>query len=187
MCYGEADGTMAHATTHGVTALFRSARRNAAKIRAGVDKAARADRRAVHQVRVASRRLRAILPILASLDGDRWLEQARAVRRASRALADLRDIDVATGVLETLGADAGWNRLAMHAVEAHCAAVRDDRLKKAGRRLKRIRRQSLAPDLEMARRAIEGSPPSAVTVAVAGEVRRRLTAFQVALDKAGVI
>ncbi|MCU0256267.1 MAG: CHAD domain-containing protein, partial [Vicinamibacterales bacterium] len=54
----------------------------------------------VHQARVASRRLRETLPVLAEADADGIVDRAqRAVRRVTRALGPVRELDVALGLL----------------------------------------------------------------------------------------
>ena len=60
----------------------------------------------VHQARVASRRLREALPLVASGAKGRKLE--RAARRLTRALGPVRELDVALEMLEamTTGSEA---------------------------------------------------------------------------------
>lgn len=56
----------------------------------------------VHQARVASRRLRETLPLLLAAGLDGAVERARrAVRRVTRALGPVRELDVALGLLTT--------------------------------------------------------------------------------------
>jgi CHAD domain-containing protein len=58
------------------------------------------DATGVHQARVASRRLREVLPVLVAEDADKVLARAqRAVRRVTRTLGPVRELDVALGVL----------------------------------------------------------------------------------------
>ncbi len=58
----------------------------------------------VHQARVATRRLREALPLVASGSRGRRLE--RRVRRLTRALGQVRELDVALEMLETLTGEA---------------------------------------------------------------------------------
>ena len=54
------------------------------------------DMRSVHQARVATRRLREALPVLrVSVDGDEITRVRRQVRRMTRALGPVRELDVA--------------------------------------------------------------------------------------------
>jgi CHAD domain-containing protein len=63
------------------------------------------DTRSVHQARVASRRLREALPVLRrSVDSEVLGRVRRQVRRMTRALGPVRELDVALGHLDELGA-----------------------------------------------------------------------------------
>jgi CHAD domain-containing protein len=63
------------------------------------------DMRSVHQARVASRRLREALPVLrASVDGHVLARVRRQVRRMTRALGPVRELDVALAHLDELAA-----------------------------------------------------------------------------------
>ena len=57
---------------------------------------------AIHDARVATRRLRAALDVIGDRDGGRFEEAAELVRRASRALGKARDIDVSLDLLADL-------------------------------------------------------------------------------------
>jgi CHAD domain-containing protein len=70
--------------------------------------AAAGEVRGVHRARVATRRLRAWLPALTGLAGTGQLRRLRrAVRRFTRALGPVRELDVALGHLDTIGREAG--------------------------------------------------------------------------------
>jgi len=58
----------------------------------------------VHQARVATRRLREALPLVAS--GSRGRKLERRVRRLTRALGPVRELDVALEMLDTMAVDA---------------------------------------------------------------------------------
>src|SRR5512134_188457 len=61
------------------------------------------DALAVHQARVASRRLREALPVVGPAAGVRRLQRAmRHVRLVTRALGPVRELDVAQEVLQAL-------------------------------------------------------------------------------------
>jgi CHAD domain-containing protein len=63
------------------------------------------DTRSVHQARVATRRLREALPVLrASLDEDALGRAERQVRKMTRALGPVRELDVALAHLDELAA-----------------------------------------------------------------------------------
>jgi CHAD domain-containing protein len=70
--------------------------------------AAAGEVRGVHRARVATRRLRAWLPALGGLaDAGPLRRLRRAVRRLTRALGPVRELDVALGHLDSIGRDAG--------------------------------------------------------------------------------
>ncbi|MGH9172814.1 MAG: CHAD domain-containing protein, partial [Vicinamibacterales bacterium] len=61
------------------------------------------DMRSVHQARVATRRLREALPVLSASISTRSLGRVRRqVRRMTRALGPVRELDVALGHLDEL-------------------------------------------------------------------------------------
>lgn len=62
---------------------------------AAVPPAREGDERAVHQARVASRRLREALPLLAVTDEEALRRARKRVRRVTRALGPVRELDVA--------------------------------------------------------------------------------------------
>ncbi len=82
--------------------------------------AASGDVTSVHRARVASRRLREVLPVLAEAAGSDALDRAgKQVRRITRALGPIRELDVALGHLEEMGPRAGVSENAVAAVRAH--------------------------------------------------------------------
>jgi CHAD domain-containing protein len=87
--------------------------------------AASGDVGSVHRARVASRRLREVLPVLAEAAGSRDLGRARKdVRRITRALGPIRELDVALGHLPDVGRRAGVSARAVAAVRRHLMAER---------------------------------------------------------------
>jgi CHAD domain-containing protein len=83
--------------------------------------AARGDAAAVHHARVATRRVRAALPLLAG-PSKRKLE--RAMRRVARALGPLRELDVTLGIVDDLASSRTLPRPAAVALRQ---AIGDDR------------------------------------------------------------
>ncbi|MGE0460338.1 MAG: CHAD domain-containing protein [Vicinamibacterales bacterium] len=87
--------------------------------------AASGDVTSVHRARVASRRLREVLPVLAEAAGSDALDRAgRQVRRITRALGPIRELDVALGHLDEAGARAGVSARALGKVRRHLAEER---------------------------------------------------------------
>lgn len=98
---------------------------------------------AVHQVRVASRRLRELLPLL-GLEAGVARKLGRRLRKVTRELGGVRELDVLLLTLESLRGTAGHDE---RAIDRIAAAVRADRAS-AGERLA----AALSPD-ELARLA----------------------------------
>jgi CHAD domain-containing protein len=82
--------------------------------------AASGDVTSVHRARVASRRLREVLPVLAEVaDSDALEGASKQVRRITRALGPIRELDVALGHLAEMGSRAGVSENAVAVVRAH--------------------------------------------------------------------
>ncbi len=84
--------------------------------------------RAVHQARVASRRLRELLPVL-QLDPDVLRKLSRRLRKITGRLGTVRELDVLAGVLDELG-KAG--RHPQQALAQVAATIDEERRPEAG-------------------------------------------------------
>jgi CHAD domain-containing protein len=85
------------------------------------------DERAVHQARVASRRLREALPVLAA-SGDDALRRARKrVRRVTRALGPVRELDVALAHLSEFESKGAAPSAAIEHVRRFITRQRNER------------------------------------------------------------
>lgn len=79
----------------------------------------------VHRARVASRRLREVLPVLAEAAGSPALGRAgKEVRRITRALGPIRELDVALGHLKEIGPRSGVPAASLAHVERSLTAER---------------------------------------------------------------
>jgi CHAD domain-containing protein len=79
----------------------------------------------VHRARVASRRLREVLPVLAEAAGSQTLGRAsKEVRRITRALGPIRELDVALEHLREVGPRSGVPPESLAHVERHLTAER---------------------------------------------------------------
>jgi len=126
------------------------------------------DAKSLHQARVATRRLRAALPLLGS--GRKAQKVARRVRRLTRTLGPVRELDVALVILDELGTGGEVPRTA---IERLRASIIDER-----RRLQREVRERIDEfDLQkvlkravgVARKQVEaaGGPRDVEAIAVA--------------------
>jgi CHAD domain-containing protein len=78
---------------------------------------------ALHRTRVASRRLRELLPLL-GLDREEVSKIARRLRRLTRQLGIVRELDVLMLTVRELTAKRGYPTIALREVEAAVAAAR---------------------------------------------------------------
>jgi CHAD domain-containing protein len=107
----------------GVTLLHTRAR----ALRRQLPLALEGDVVAVHQARVASRRLREAIPVLtAGLKGSKSKKAERKVRRLTRALGPVRELDVTLGLLDELARSAKVPTAAIEEVRSHVLAARSD-------------------------------------------------------------
>lgn len=90
--------------------------------------AIKGDDRAVHQARVASRRLRESVPVLsAGVKGSKANKARRKIRRLTGALGMVRELDVTLKVMDELAASGEVPRAAIDAVRAHVLTERQQR------------------------------------------------------------
>ena len=93
----------------------------------------------VHQARVASRRLRETVPVLAAdLKGSKAGKARRKIRRLTRALGTVRELDVTLKILDELARRDGIPRNALEDVRGHVIAERDARREKMLERLEEV-------------------------------------------------
>ncbi len=142
------------------------------------------DTEGVHRARVASRRLRAAL---AAVDGRRSARAARRVRRITRGLGPVRELDVARDLLAALApaldaADAG----AVAGLGKHLTALRERRAARALRALPGLARLASRLGAVTSRLALHDERDDA---AWAEETSRRMRAradqFEEAMTRVG--
>jgi CHAD domain-containing protein len=139
----------------------------------------------VHQARVATRRLRAALPLVARGHRGRRLE--RDARRLTRALGAVRELDVALEMLEALAASAQAPRGALARLRQ---LVREERqrmflemCRQVGRvNVDKLRRRASAAG----KRATRRSDPQRITDAQLRAARRAVRLRQAIEDAAGI-
>ena len=149
------------------------------------------DVHAVHQARVATRRLREALPLVAS--GGKARRLARGVRRLTRALGPVRELDVVLQMLEGLATSGRVSRDAAAVLTQLIADERESLHAKAVRRidgcdLERMRHRAVAA----AKRGLQvvpgrGAKTSAKSVAAWQRAARRAERLREATDSAAGI
>jgi CHAD domain-containing protein len=119
---------MAHATTQVIAALSRSLRRNANVLSSSVPRVRKGEARAIHRLRVATRRLRESLPAAArtaGVDAEDADNLVRDLRRVTRGLGPVRELDVAMTVLADFADREQWPSAVVEHVEDYCRRLRD--------------------------------------------------------------
>jgi CHAD domain-containing protein len=163
-------------------------RRNAAACAAESRRARRGGTGAVHRLRVASRRLRAALPLAAKPAGLAADGTLRDVRRMTRAFGTVRELDVARTLLEDFAGRNPWAASALARVDDHCAALRDRALATARKRLAHDKMALMRSRVEaLADRVLQRDRGRATTVALLTDVSRRARDLSAAMDHAGTV
>ena len=151
---------MAHATTQTITALVSSLRRNASTLTLTSHRAKRGEVRGIHRLRVATRRLREALPASAELAGNDHLdpdELARELRRVTRGLGPVRELDVARKVLADMADREAWPEAVVARIDAYCQRLRDRALLDAANAIDSFDAREVRKGLEMLSQSIEKS------------------------------
>lgn len=144
------------------------------------------DMRSVHQARVATRRLREALPVLSASVSTRSLSRVRRqVRRMTRALGPVRELDVALGHLDELRAG---NVVSSRAIARVRQAVTLERQKRRREMLAAIT-PGKVEKLRQRLGSVGSDPAAAETGAaleeVAQQVARRARHLAAAIERAG--
>jgi CHAD domain-containing protein len=147
------------------------------------------DHLSVHQARVASRRLREALPVLgARADADALVRAGRRVRRITRALGPVRELDVTLLLLTEL---EGKGAAPARAIARVRSAVTEERQKRrvemleemTPARLDKLRKRLV----EVADQGSRSSVPRNALVAAAEQSAQRALNLRAAIERAGSI
>jgi CHAD domain-containing protein len=153
-----------------------------------VPTAAAGDYRGVHQARVASRRLREAMPVLATGLKDAKAGKAqRKIRRLTRALGTVRELDVTLGLLDRLARSPHLSRTAIEDVRTHVIAERDSRRVVMLKRLCRVDLDKLGRRLASVGEALNQSPEEPWRKALGAQLLKRSRRLKEAIDHAGHI
>jgi CHAD domain-containing protein len=144
------------------------------------------DARDVHQARVASRRLREAVPVLTlGVKRSRAGKARRKIRRLTKALGTVRELDVTLHLLDELTAKETLPRLALEEVRAHVVAERDHRRAVMLRRLDRVNVEKLDRRLASVGAALAESQSEAWRSALGSRLMKRQKALRAAIADAG--
>jgi CHAD domain-containing protein len=177
---------MEHATTpvaRSLDAVIAAHTRALARV---LPKAIAGDVLAVHRSRVASRRLREVLPlaaIVASSEDAR--DMRRALRRITRALGRVREIDVTIAVFRGQARQHPTAAVPLAAIARTWARQRDAACRAMAGKLERIQVRTLRAGLMSLAATVAAEPRHAWTRAIESQVRRRAAALSDNLAQLG--
>jgi CHAD domain-containing protein len=145
------------------------------------------DEASVHQARVASRRLRASLPVLgASADGASLKRIRRRVRRITRALGPVRELDVSLLLLDECAARTAAPPRAIARVRDAVSAERHERRREMLDEITPSRLEKLRKGLvDVAAPAATPAAADEAIVEAAHQAGARATALRAAIERAG--
>src|SRR3954469_17584609 len=146
------------------------------------------DARALHQTRVASRRLREILPVL-QVEPEVASRLGRRLRKVTQRLGTVRELDVLSLLVEELSASGRYDQ---HAMRKVAAFVGEERKRARGRLVEKLPVQELrriAGKLERIAGELKTSRKTARDWqwAVDARVTHRALALKAALAEAGAL
>ncbi len=166
-------------TTRLLQRLSRALKRHLPKAIAGDD-------RGVHQARVTTRRLREAVPVLATdLKGSKAGKAGRKIRRLTRALGTVRELDVTVSLLDELARSPQVPRTAVEDVRTRVIVERDARRKLMLERLERVNAEKLDKRLESVGAALEGATGEPWRKALAARLLKRARVLSESMDAAG--
>lgn len=151
-------------------------------------RAVEGEARGVHQARVASRRLREAVPVLsAGVSGVQRRSTVRTLRRITRALGLVREMDVSLVALAD-ARRAGADRAAVDVVASHLQRQRAARREEMLARLEKVDRPALAARLRQIGRFVAGADADPAWRAVLqARLTRRARALAKAVEAAGAL
>jgi CHAD domain-containing protein len=142
--------------------------------------------RGVHQARVTTRRLREAVPVLATgLKGSKAGKAGRKIRRLTRALGTVRELDVTLALLDELARSPHVPRNAVEDVRACVVAERDAKRKVMLERLERVDAGKLDRRLESVGVALQEATGEPWRKALAARLLKRGRHLSEAMDAAG--
>jgi len=144
------------------------------------------DGRGVHQARVASRRLREAVPVLSTgLSGSKAGRTVRTIRRLTRALGTVRELDVTLVLLDELVRAPDVSPVAIEAVRAFVVEERSARREVMLKRLGRLKPEKLDRRIASVGSALEGATGEPWRKALSARLLKRCRRLNEAMDAAG--
>jgi CHAD domain-containing protein len=150
------------------------------------------DVKAVHRTRVASRRLREVLPVL-QLDPDVTRKLSRRLRKITERLGSIREVDVLLGLLDELKKVGRYPKAALGRVAAQIGENRSHARERLLEKVPIDGLHRIAAKLEKVARTLESCSDSRVTArhswrwAIDARVARRASRLAAAIADAGAV
>jgi CHAD domain-containing protein len=170
-----------------VKGLSRALRRNAAVLEAELDLAGQGDSKAIHRARVASRRLREALAVVAAVGSEDAKALRNELRAITAALGPVREMDVSRRDLLNLADQEAWPADAVAMVEEHCDDRRLRDLDRAAKTLEDVDVKSLALRLRRIARAVQRESRGDVADALSRRLNSRNRAFATKVRDVGIV
>jgi CHAD domain-containing protein len=140
----------------------------------------------VHQARVASRRLREAVPVLAQdIKTGKAKKAERKIRRLTKALGAVRELDVTLTVLDELAAGDTLPRLGLEEVRTHVVEERELRRATMLRRLDKVKIDKMDRRLASVAEALQVAETEHWRDALAARLSKRAKALSSAVAEAG--
>lgn len=174
---------MKRATPSATAAVLK---RQARALQRHLPAAVKGDDLAVHQARVASRRLRESVPVLSKgLKGSKAGKARRKIRRLTGALGMVRELDVALHVVDELASMPSVPRSAIDDLRAHLLAERQQRRDEMLDRLDAVDTDKLGRRLQSVVTALDGAEGEAWRQLLGKRLLKRAKRLSSAIEEAG--
>ncbi|HEY7497678.1 MAG TPA: CHAD domain-containing protein [Vicinamibacterales bacterium] len=160
--------------------------RRATALKRHVSEAVNGRPRGVHQARVASRRLREAVPVLTSgVKGTKAKKAHGKIRRLTKALGTVRELDVTLQVLDELSSKDSLPRPALEEVRAHVVLERDERRAEMLDRIEHVNLEKLDRRLASVVESIAASDSEDWRDALGSRLMKRSKFLAAAISDAG--
>ena len=178
---------MPHATTQVIATLSAALRRNGSVLASASSRAGNGEVRAIHRVRVATRRLREALPAAAGATNGDAERLTRQLRRVTKGLGFVRELDVSRDVLREFAEREAWPAVVVQRVDKYCQRQRDHGLRDVAEILDDLDGRAVRRDLQALAKSLEGVSESAGWADVAAQVRERARKLVEEIQGAGTV
>jgi CHAD domain-containing protein len=140
----------------------------------------------VHQARVTSRRLREAVPVFATgLKGSTAAKAERKIKRLTRALGTVRELDVTVTLLDELARAPQVSRIAVEEVRGHVMHERDKRRAVMLERLDKVNVDKLGRRLASVGESLQTATDEPWRKALSARLVKRARRLTAAIDEAG--